>query len=271
MAWIDKLERRLGFIAIPGLLRYIAAFTALVFVLYKLNPQFLEMIDLDTKAVRHGEVWRLVTYIFIPGLGSLLPMPDWANAAFSVLFLIWVGNRLEIEWGAFRVTLFFLIGMMGTTVAAFLFGHQFSNAMLISSLFFAFARFYPDLVIFVGYILPAKVKWVAWVYAAILLWQFLFGSMAFRSAVIVAFANYLLFFGGEIFREARHRGQVSVRRQRFESDVRATSDQPLHTCKVCGATEVTHPDLEFRVARDGEEYCVPHLPSTQNVVVSHGV
>ncbi len=268
MAWIDKLERRLGFIAIPGLLRYVAALTALVFVLYKLNPQFLAMIDLDARAVRSGEVWRLVSYIFIPGLGSLLPMPDWINAAFSVLFLIWVGDRLEVEWGSFRVTLFFLVGMIGTTVAAFFFGQHFSNGMLMSSLFFAFARFYPDLVIFVGYILPAKVKWVAWAYAAILLWQFLFGNLAYRSAMLVAFANYILFFGRDIFQQARHRGEVSARRQRFQTDVSVTSDQPLHTCKVCGATEVSHPDLEFRVARDGEEYCVPHLPSAQNVVAT---
>src|ERR1041385_883875 len=62
----DKLERRLGFLAVPGLLRYVAALTALVFILYKLNPSFLTLIDLDPAAVRHGEIWRLFTYIFIP-------------------------------------------------------------------------------------------------------------------------------------------------------------------------------------------------------------
>ena len=52
MSWPDKLERRLGFIAVPGLLRYVAAFTALVFILYKIDPRYLSLIDLDVDAVR---------------------------------------------------------------------------------------------------------------------------------------------------------------------------------------------------------------------------
>src|SRR5215210_1933003 len=148
MSVLDKLERRLGFIAIPGLLRYVAALTALVFILYKIDPRYLALIDLDIDAVRQGQVWRLITYLFVPQLGSLIPAPDWINAAFAVLFLIWVGDRLEEAWGPFRLTLFVLIGMIGTTVAAVFFGERFSNVMLYSSLFFAFARFYPDVVIF---------------------------------------------------------------------------------------------------------------------------
>src|ERR1041384_1421124 len=85
MTFLDKLERRLGFIAIPGLLRYIAAFSALVFILYKMDPHYLRLIDLDPNAVLRGQVWRLVTYIFVPQLGNLLPLPDWVNAAFYVL------------------------------------------------------------------------------------------------------------------------------------------------------------------------------------------
>lgn len=260
MSWTDKLERRLGFIAIPGLLRYVAALTALVFILYKIDPRYLTYIDLDVGEVFKGQVWRLVTYIFIPQLGSLIPAPDWFNAVFAVLFLFWVGDRLEEAWGAFRLTLYFIIGMIGTTIAALLFGARFSNAMLYSSIFFAFARFYPNQVIFFAYILPLKVKWIAWIYAALLLWQFIFGSMAFRSALLVSFANYLIFFAPDIIREARERRQVAGRRERFESATRSAAE-PLHTCAVCGATELTDPNLEFRVARNGEEYCIPHLPS----------
>jgi integral membrane protein DUF1751 len=263
MPWLDKLERRLGFIAIPGLLRYVAALTAVVFLLYKWDPRYFALIDLDPNAVLHGEIWRLVTYIFIPQLGSLIPAPDWFNAAFSVLFLIWVGDRLEQAWGSFRLTLFFLVGMLGTTIAAFFFGAAFSNAMLMSSIFFAFARFYPDVIIFFAYILPLKVKWIAWGYAAILLWQFLSGSMPLRSAMVVSLANYFLFFGGQIIHEARHRREVSARRQRFEGAVRSEAE-PLHKCALCGATELTDSNLEFRVSRDGEEYCVNHLPGKQS-------
>ena len=233
MALMDKLERRLGFIAIPGLLRYVAALTALVFILYKIDPRYITYIDLDVEQIFQGQVWRLVTYIFIPQLGSLLPVPDWFNAAFMVLFLIWIGGYLEEAWGSFRLTLFFIIGMIGTTIAAIFFGASFSNAMLYSSLFFAIARFYPNLVIFFAYILPLKVKWIAWIYAVLLFAQFAFSSMAFRAALLVAFANYLIFFGPEMIRDARQRRENAGRRERFETATRRTVDEPLHTCAVC--------------------------------------
>lgn len=263
MSRSDKLERRFGFLAIPGLLRYVAAFTALAFILYKINPSYLALIDLDPGAIAEGQWWRLITYIFIPGLGSLIPTPDWFNAAFSVFFLIWAGDRIEEAWGALRLTLFFLVGMIGTTIAAFFFGAAFSNSMLIMSIFFAFARFYPDVVILFAFIVPMKVKWIAWVSAAYICWKFLMGTGSYRSAVIAALVNYFIFFGRDLFREAKQHREVSVRRQRFESETRTLAAEPLHKCKVCGATEVTDPYREFRVARDGEEYCLDHLPSAQ--------
>ncbi|MBV9008214.1 MAG: hypothetical protein JO354_03465, partial [Verrucomicrobia bacterium] len=169
----------------------------------------------------------------------------------------------ESSWGAFKLTLFYLIGMIGTTIAALLFGAAFSNLMLTASIFFAFARFYPDLVIYFAYILPMKVKWIAWFSAAILLVQIALGSMQFRAAAICAMANYLIFFGRGLWREARNRHTVNARRQRFEMQTRDTTAEPLHRCAICGATELTNPQLEFRVARDGEEYCIPHLPRAQ--------
>jgi hypothetical protein len=259
MTWLDKLERRIGFLAIPGLLRYVGFLTALVFVLEKVNPGYLNLLDLDPVAVVHGEVWRLVTYIFIPQMASMLPLPDWLNVAFYVLFLWWMGNGLESAWGAFKLTIFYLIGMIGTTVAAFFFGAAFSNFMLTTSLFFAFAQFYPDLVIYFAYILPLKVKWIAWVSAVILLLQIIVGSMQFRAAAICAMGNYLIFFGPSIIRDARNRRDVTARRRRFEMQTRDGEAEALHRCAICGATEVSDPNLEFRVARNGEEYCMPHL------------
>jgi hypothetical protein len=29
---------------------------------------------------------------------------------------------------------------------------------------------------------------------------------------------------------------------------------------VCGRTEISDPELDFRMAADGEEYCEDHLP-----------
>ena len=257
MRWLDTLERRFGFLGIPGLIRIVVAFSALVFLLVRLNPDFISALDLNPERLRHGEIWRLVTYIFIPQTFSFL----WI--IFVLWFLWFVGEGLERAWGAFRLTLYFLVGMIGTTAAALFFGSYFSNTMLIASLFYAFARFYPDQVIYVLFILPVKIKWVAWAFAAILFTKFFLGPMSYRMAVLAALSNYLIFFGPEIVYEARHRHEVSTRRRRFESHARSETE-PLHQCAVCGATELSDPNLDFRVARDGEEYCVAHLPKTES-------
>src|SRR4029079_5581664 len=140
MTWLDKLEHRFGRFAVPGLIRIIVALTALVYILALINPGFISVLTLDPARILQGEVWRLVTYIFIPGSigapGSMM-QPLWLLLA--LWFLLYIGDRLEHAWGAFRLNLYFLVGMIGTTVAAFLFGARFSNAMLASSLFFAFA------------------------------------------------------------------------------------------------------------------------------------
>jgi len=221
MKVLDSLERRFGRLAIPGLIRIVVAFTALVYIITTfVNPLFPSILDLNPERIRHGEIWRLVTYIFIPrSIGSPTAVqPIWLVL---VLWFLWfIGEGLERAFGSFRLTLYFFLGMVGVTVAAFFFGAQFSNAMLISSLFFAFAHFYPDEVLYVFFILPVKVKWLAWFSAAFLLLAFVTGSNSYRMALIAAFANYFIFFGPGIVLSARNRQQVTSRRRRFADSAR---------------------------------------------------
>jgi hypothetical protein len=260
MSFLDKLERRLGFIAIPGLIRAVVTLNALVFVLVLLNKGFDSYLVLDIARVRAGEVWRLVTYIFVPQTGHFLLV------VVALWFLWFIGDGLERAWGPFRLTLYFLVGMSGTTVAAVLSSSQFSSQMLFTSLFFAFAHFYPEETIYVFFILPLKIKWIAWIYAGFLLLGFATQSNSYRLALIAALSNYLIFFGPGVIRHLRQRKDVAVRRQRFQVQSRS-EEEPLHRCATCGATELTDPNLEFRVARDGEEYCIAHLPRPANAAV----
>lgn len=259
MKWIDTLERKFGRHAIPGLVRLIVAFNAFVFILYRLNPPFISALTLDHDLVLQGQVWRLVSYIFIPQFGKFLGS-DVLGVMLYLYFLWFIGDGLEQALGAFKLNLFYLLGMIGTTIAAFFFGSNFSSAMLNASLFYAFARFYPDVTIYVLYVLPMKIKWLAWISAAFLILGFVTNPISYRLAVIAALGNYLLFFGPETWHEAGHRAEVAQRRRRFEKG-EAREDEALHHCAVCHHTEITHPDVDFRVAADGNEYCVEHLPA----------
>ena len=262
MKWIDRAERNFGHLAIPNLIRVIAAFNALTFVLYKFSPRFLDAITLDPEAVMRGEVWRLVSYIFIPSIGG--PVTDWLFAALYIWYLWWLGDGLESAMGSFRLNLFYLLGMIGTTVAAFFTHANFATAMLNSSLLSAFARFYPEMMIYLMGLIPVKVKWLAWFSGIFLVIGFILGEWDYRLALIAAFANYFLFFGREIFQDAVHRRDVHARRSRFEK-AQQTGDESLHRCEVCGRTETAAPELEFRVAKDGHEYCTEHLPKAAPV------
>ena len=254
MNLINSLERRFGRLAIPGLVRMIVILNALVFICGKLNPALIFYLDLNTEAVRHGEYWRIITYILIPGTESYL----WI--LFALGFLWMVGDGLESAWGAFRLNLFYLIGMVGTTVAALFFGAEFSNTMLNLSLYFAFAWFYPDMQVYFMAILPVRIKWIAWFMAGMLLLQFVFGSIAFKMALIASLTNFLIFFGPEAVALVRQRHKVSGRREGY-ARASLPADEPLHRCVVCGRSNNSHPDLEFRVASDGNDYCMEHLPS----------
>lgn len=266
MSFLDKLERRIGFIAIPGLIRIVVAFTALVYLLTFINPDILSILDLNPARVRNGEVWRLVTYIFIPqGIGRPgLMQAIWVVFALQIIWFF--GEMLQTAWGAFRVTLYFFVGMIGTTVAAFVFGVPFSNIMLGASILFACGCLCPNEIMYVFFILPMKIKWIAAILAAFLLLGFFQAPLRGKLALIIAFANFIIFFGPEAIQRLRQRKEVAVRRKRFETQARP-EEEPLHKCATCGATELTDPSLEFRVARDGEEYCLAHLPRPANAPV----
>jgi membrane associated rhomboid family serine protease len=262
MTWLDKIERRMGFIAVPGLITIIVALTALVYVLTYLNPEFLTVLYLDPAAVKRGEVWRLVTYLFLPvspARPNSMLGPLWVLMA--LWFLYFIGQGLERAWSPFRVTLYVLMGMIGTTIAAFLFNVPSTNALLAASLFFAFAWFHPEEVIYVFFILPMKIKWLAWISAALLLLSFVGSPMLYRLAMLLSLSNFFLFFGPEMLHNARHRKELNTRRKRFEVQTRNAETEPLHRCATCGATELSDPNMDFRVSRDGEEYCMNHLPS----------
>ena len=261
MRWINALERRFGHLAFPGLIRIVAFLNLLVYLLLIAKPAFIGQLEMDSTRVRAGEVWRVVSYIFIPQVtpGSSLSLL-WFFLYLNFLWL--VGEGLEQAWGSFRVNLFYLIGVLGTTTAALCF--QFPDAtgvFLNMSLLFAFATLFPNYPILIFFIIPVAVRWIALVTFVFLLPPLLGGPDNARLAIIVALSNYLVFFAPMWWQRWRDAGKIAKRQQQFQLAQHIDDDETLHRCKQCGRTEVSSPDLEFRVAGDGEEYCREHLPA----------
>ncbi len=259
MSWINAVERRFGHLAIPHLLRYVAVLNGLAFVLCQLKPGFEQVLELHPQLVLQGEVWRLFSHVFVPHLSGIFF--SWITALFYILFLVWLGDGLEQAMGAFRLNLYYLLGLIGTNIAAFLSGQSVGAGgfILNNTLVFAFAAFYPDLKVLFFFIVPVKIKWLAWFDALLLVPSFLSSGWGYRAGVIAALANFVLFFGPSWFVAWRRRKEQRARRAAFEAESQA--EETLHSCHLCGRTELSAPELEFRVARDGNEYCKAHLPS----------
>lgn len=243
------LERRAPWLGTPGLLKAVVLLNALTFLLVASEPAYAGALALVPEKILQGEVWRLVTYIFLPTTESFF----WI--LFALLFLWFLSTALEEYWGPLRLNVFYLVGMIGCTVAAFFFGGGSTNTFLNLSLFFAFATVAPDYEIFLFFILRVKMKYLAGVLAAVLALQFVAVPLSGKMAMAASLLNYLVFFGPGFVRDWRERRAGGIRLKKFAASEAAA----LHRCAVCGRTEVSDPELEFRVAASGEEYCTEHL------------
>jgi Uncharacterized membrane protein (homolog of Drosophila rhomboid) len=229
------------------------------------------LLVLDPALVMQGQIWRLVTYIFIPPQVSLLFI------VFMLLFYYTAGVGLEQEWGSFKFNLYYLIGMIATTIAAF-FTHTEATALYLNlSLFLAFAHLFPTYEILLFMFIPLKVKYLAWFYWAFFIYtiisailtysiyapQLLFGKIA---VVVASIVNYLIFFGPELIQHNRRRRQVYDNRKRIYSE--NTYIPPVHACEYCGVSEKSDPDMEFFHCPECDlqyEYCRNHIQNHKHV------
>lgn len=257
MSFLTTLEKHFGKFAIPGLIRYVVGFNALVFLLGLTQPAYLGMLTLNREAIFAGEVWRLFSWIFIPNTTSLI----WV--LFYLMFTWWIGDLIESAWGTFKLNLYYLVGYLACTTAALVFqGPSLGNTALTSSLLFAAATIAPELQILLFGIIPLRLKWVAIISAAFLGLSVLAAPWSVRASVLVAFSNYLLFFGPAFLRHSRDTREIAARRAKFQAV--SVSSSTLHRCETCGRTEVSNPEMDFRVTADGIEYCADHLPKRSN-------
>ncbi|MES2708262.1 MAG: hypothetical protein V4726_16835 [Verrucomicrobiota bacterium] len=252
---LDRAERRFGHLAIPGLLRVIASFQALCFILIHLNPPFRDALVLSPAVWQKWEIWRLFTFCFIPQSDSII----WI--IFAIFILIRIGDALEQAWGKFRINLYFAASVAALWAAMAVMGPDLREAagrtagsMLYTSLFLAFATVVPNYTFLIFFVFPVKVKWLAVIDAGYLLFLFVTISVL-RLPMVVALLPYACFGLPILLRNIRN----ANRRAEFKANALPTGD-PFHQCAVCHRTDHSDPTLEFRIAGDDKEYCADHLP-----------
>lgn len=214
MNWIDRLERKGRGFGIPHLMTYIVGGMGIVFIADLLLPiNLYGLLALDMARVLNGEIWRLITFVFLPPSTSAL----WI--IFSLYFYWLIGNGLEAQWGAFRFTLFYLIGILGSILAAIFTGYV-ENTYLNLSLFLAFAAIYPNFEVRVFMILPVKMKYLALLDLVAYVVLFVMGTWSTRLAILFSLANVILFLGGHIIRAVKQDSQYWKTRYNFRKAMR---------------------------------------------------
>lgn len=188
-AWVDRLERRLGFLAIPGLPGFLTAMTAGAALLASAKPEFAQALALDPEALARGQVWRALTFLVVPPQSSLLWMLLWLALIYACL------SALDLAWGEFKLTVYLAIGALASTAAALATGAVGDNGPVHLANFLAFARLAPDREVLVMFVIPIKMRWVAALAAALTAIQLAAGDAASRAHLLAGLSAYLVYFG----------------------------------------------------------------------------
>ena len=270
---------------IKNLMLYICGGNAVVYLLSIIaqNYSLYYMLCFDRRRILSGEIWRLFTYPLTmqAGMGGGLNILLVAIILFCYYSL---GTVIERRWGTLKFNIFYLSGVVMMDVFCMFFPNCRANVTYLNmSLFLSYATMFPDATFLLYMIIPIK----AWLFAlldlvlvAIGIFQNPFPTNFFP---IVALANYFLFFGSDVLNLIPLKWRLKLRKQ-FHG--KSTSSEPKvihfkvsgqpkqeqknynHRCTVCGRTDVTNPELEFRYCSRCKGYycyCQDHISNHAHI------
>ena len=237
---------------------YIVIANALVWLFGMMDTTntLYSLLYFDPALVMRGQVWRLVSFMLVPETSRPLIL------LISLYFYYFIGTSLESEWGKGKFTIYYFSGMLLTVLYSLAFYWITGNRVVVSatyvnlSLFFAFASLWPDQRVLMFYIIPMKIKWLAWIDAAffvlMVVQYILLGMVGYALVPLVAMAGYLLFFGEWLFGFlSPSRAKQKYRTIQFKEAARKARNEQAQNaysrkCAVCGRADTDHPGLEFR-------------------------
>lgn len=190
--------------------------------------------------------------------------------------------------------MYYLIGVLGTIVGAFLtyailtfaYGEGYGAFVnmdtfyLNMTLFLAYASMFPEMEVYLYMILPIKVKWLGYLDGLYLIYIFLssgftVAGISVKVSIVAALLNFLLFFfsmkkirrmGANFKAKTIHKKKAKAYKAKTITPKKKNG--AMHECAVCHRTELDDPELEFRYCSkcDGNyEYCQDHLFTHKHV------
>ena len=271
---------------IPNLMMYISLGCALVYLMTQFTQSTLlySLLIFDRQAILQGQVWRLFTYPLTFYNSNLLLM------AVALFCYYSIGRAMEHIWGTLRFTLFYFCGIVMMDIWCMLFGGRADVTYLNLSLFLSYATMFPDAQFLLFFIIPIK----AWIFALFDLLLVIYGLFVYPFPMnffsVISLANYFLFFGKDVLNVLpmswRIKAQRSIQKKEHEyrqdrpkvvpfpnaaaQETAAPKQQPnyTHKCTVCGRTDVSHPELEFRYCSRCSGYhcyCQDHISNHTHI------
>lgn len=278
MKFINKLERKFGKYAIPNLMYYIIILYGIGFVINMVNPLiYINFLSLNAKAILHGQIWRIITFMMQPPSNSII------FVVFALYLYYMIGTNLERAWGAFRFNLYFFTGILGHVLGAILVYfttyiatgvgqvYLLDTTYLNFSLFFAFAAVYPNVQFLIYFIIPVKVKYLAYINGGFFFLTIITAITNKDWATVLAVTISLLNFAIYFFTTRNYRNispRELHRKKVYQQQVKQPQNITKHKCAICGRTEENDENLEFRFCSrcDGNyEYCQDHLFTHEHV------
>ncbi len=277
--WLERFCFRHPRLGIPGLMRYIVIGNVIVFLLdlFSIGGTYAasSLLSFNTHYILHGQIWRIITFVFVPYVSGR-SMSSFFFFAIMLYFYYFIGTTLEREWGSPKFTVFYAFGVILNILVGFLVGGATMNYVNLS-MFFAFATLFPDMQVLFFFIIPMKIKWLAWLDAAFFVYEILrllfTGHPLLALLPVVAILNYLLFFASDIGGTLSYwtgRAKSGAGRRKgpkvvnFHGAKTQAREGYLHKCAVCGRTDVSDPGMEFRYCSRCNGYycyCSDHINS----------
>ena len=262
---------------IPNLMLYISLGAGLVylFTMATQNSVLYYYLMFDRELILQGQVWRLISYPLTYNARNLL------LTAVSLLCYYSLGRAMENIWGTFRFNLFYLSGILMMDIYCMIFGGYADVYYLNLSLFLSYATMFPNAQFLLFFIIPVK----AWIFALLDLVLVLIGlltdSFPYNLFSVISIANYFLFFGKDVlnvipmswranasrlFKKRPKQQKAKVvpfpNAGSYEATTASVKAPYTHRCTVCGRTDVSNPELEFRYCSRCQGYhcyCIDHI------------